>query len=252
MLFRSVTLSVSVAATYGTVPTGTIELLDGVASLGTCALENGACAFADVAFHAGIHQLSAWYSGDADHAASSSDPIDQEIVAQPTTTTLASSNPASTFGELLTLAVSVTPVEATGEVSILDGNELLGTCTLSNATCSIETAALAAALGAPVHDLGRFNQTLEDMLALLHRIDIYAGVSNTNTHLRAGTGRIAHVLIPHPPEWRWMIRGARSPWFPDFPLYRQAYGDQRASGWEAALAALRRDVAVALNAGLAS
>ena len=32
-----------------------------------------------------------------------------------------------------------------------------------------KTAALAAALGAPVHDLGRFNQTLEDMLALLHR-----------------------------------------------------------------------------------
>ena len=34
---------------------------------------------------------------------------------------------------------------------------------------SAKTAALAAALGAPVHDLGRFNQTLEDMLALLHR-----------------------------------------------------------------------------------
>ena len=28
--------------------------------------------------------------------------------------------------------------------------------------------------------------------------------SNANTHLRAGLGRPQRVLVPDPPEWRWM------------------------------------------------
>jgi hypothetical protein len=111
-----------------------------------------------------------------------------------------------------------------------------------------EIATLADALGAPVHDLSDLNASLPEMLALLERIEVYAGVSNTNTHLRAGTGRIAHVLVPHPPEWRWMNAGARSPWFPRFPVYRQqATGAER--GWRGALAALARDLAAHIGAG---
>jgi hypothetical protein len=40
-------------------------------------------------------------------------------------------------------------------------------------------------------------------------------------HLRAGTGRPARVLVPRPAEWRWMISGSESPWFPGFRVYRQ-------------------------------
>jgi hypothetical protein len=57
-------------------------------------------------------------------------------------------------------------------------------------------------------------------------------------HLRAGLGRAARVLVPCPPEWRWMARGGASPWFPGFCLYRQR-GD---GDWDGALAALRRDL----------
>ena len=76
------------------------------------------------------------------------------------------------------------------------------------------------------------------MLAVLALIEDYIGVSNTNMHLRAGAGRTARVLVPQPPEWRWMAAGEESPWFPGFRIYRQGIdGD-----WGEALAKLARDL----------
>ena len=76
-------------------------------------------------------------------------------------------------------------------------------------------------------------------LAAMALLDDYVGVSNTNTHLRAGTGRAAKVLVPWPPEWRWLESAECSPWFPGLPTYRQG----RDGSWEAALARLRADLA---------
>ncbi|MEW5769677.1 MAG: tetratricopeptide repeat protein [Pseudomonadota bacterium] len=101
-----------------------------------------------------------------------------------------------------------------------------------------EIERFAERLGRPVHDLSAVNEQLEVMLALLSLIDEYVAVSNTNVHLRAGAGRISRVLIPHPPDWRWMAAG-RSPWYPDIPTYREASGG---AGWGEALARLHRDL----------
>ncbi len=101
-----------------------------------------------------------------------------------------------------------------------------------------EIAAVAEATGRPVQDFSDLNDNLEGMLALLALIDEYAGVSNTNMHLRALAGKTARVLLPAPAEWRWMQSGDASPWFPGFSLYRQAHD----GSWQAAWAALRRDL----------
>ena len=84
-----------------------------------------------------------------------------------------------------------------------------------------EREALSTALGATVHDAAFANSDLEEILALLSVLDDYVGVSNTNTHLRAGTGGPMTVLVPHPPEWRWGLTGDRSPWFPTARVERQ-------------------------------
>lgn len=101
-----------------------------------------------------------------------------------------------------------------------------------------ELAAMEAALGARVHDFTLLNKDLEAMHALLALIDDYVGVSNTNMHLRAATGRAARVLVPAPAEWRWLAAGDRSPWFPGFSVYRQS----AAGEWDAALAQLAADL----------
>ena len=72
-----------------------------------------------------------------------------------------------------------------------------------------EVEAFSQTLGRPVHDFSVLNENLEQMLALLAVIDDYVGVSNANMHLRAAVGRTARVLVPAPPEWRWMAEGKR-------------------------------------------
>ena len=101
-----------------------------------------------------------------------------------------------------------------------------------------EAEGFSQALGRPVHDLSILNEDLEQMLALLALIDDYVGVSNTNMHLRAGVGRTARVLVPAPPEWRWMAEGEKSPWFPGFTVYRQGYN----RSWDEAFDMLATDL----------
>jgi tetratricopeptide (TPR) repeat protein len=94
------------------------------------------------------------------------------------------------------------------------------------------------ALGARIHDLSAANDDLRDALAVLAVLDEYVAVSNTNIHLRAGVGRTARVLVPNPPEWRWMRTGQSSPWFPGFSLYREPPNRD----WSDALSRLREDL----------
>jgi len=85
-----------------------------------------------------------------------------------------------------------------------------------------ETEYLSQIMACPVWDASAINGDLENMLALIGLIQEYVGVSNTNMHLLAGLGRRARVLMPNPPDWRWMATGMTSPWFPLYLIYRQA------------------------------
>ena len=99
-----------------------------------------------------------------------------------------------------------------------------------------EIDALSKAIGAPVHDFSAVNADLESALALLAVVDEYVGVSSTLVHLRAGLGGTTRILVPFPPEWRWMAAGDASPWFPRATVYRRQIGGD----WSAALARLAR------------
>jgi Flp pilus assembly protein TadD len=84
-----------------------------------------------------------------------------------------------------------------------------------------ELAAVETAAGAKVHDLSAANADLAEMLAILTLLEDYVTVSNTNVHLMAGIAKGARVLVPYPPEWRWMREGDISSWFPGCRVYRQ-------------------------------
>lgn len=101
-----------------------------------------------------------------------------------------------------------------------------------------EVATLASTLGRTAHDLSAANDDLLDMAALLYLLDEYVGVSNTNMHLRAGVGRTARVLIPFPPEFRWMSAGEESPWFRGFRIYREPPDRD----WQPVMNALREEM----------
>ena len=87
-------------------------------------------------------------------------------------------------------------------------------------------------------DVSEYNENLEDMLALLNLLDDTIAVSNTNIHLLAGIDKSAKLLIPYPPDWRWMYISDRSPWFPSMETFRQ---DKNGS-WEQAILHLQHQL----------
>lgn len=104
-----------------------------------------------------------------------------------------------------------------------------------------ELARLSQECGATVHDFSDCNEDLPAMAALLGCLDRYVTVSNTNVHLLAGLPDApcrAHVLVPSPPEFRWMRAGEGTPWFPGMAVYRQTLRRD----WEPAINALRADL----------
>jgi hypothetical protein len=101
-----------------------------------------------------------------------------------------------------------------------------------------EVENFSRALGRRAHDLSALNENLEDIAAVLELVDEYVGVSNTNMHIRAGLGKTARVLVPFPPEFRWMHTGHESPWFQGFRLYRQ----DPTRAWTVALETLCSDL----------
>lgn len=76
------------------------------------------------------------------------------------------------------------------------------------------------ALGRPVHDFSVVQADLEELMGFLAAIDEIVGVSSTSVHLRAAMGLNARVLYVSPTEWRWMLEGDESPWFPGSRVYR--------------------------------
>jgi len=139
------------------------------------------------------------------------------------------------FGaERIALSKSAPPKEVGAALRGWSGTVIL----LQRGARRQDGAEFAAGFAAPFHDLSALGEDPRALLAVLSLVDEYVSVSNTNIHLLAGIGGTARVLVPFPPEWRWLRREGRSPWFPDFPAYRQPVSRD----WSAPLAALRKDL----------
>ena len=109
---------------------------------------------------------------------------------------------------------------------------------LQRNSTSSERDRFNAHLGRKAHDLSRFDQDLENMAKLLVSLDEYIAVSNTNVHLRAAVGKASRVLVPFPPEWRWMDTGTESTWYPGTVLYRQS----KLGDWTESIQRLKGDL----------
>ncbi len=82
-----------------------------------------------------------------------------------------------------------------------------------------------------------------DTAALLANLDLVISVDTAVAHLAGAMGRSVWLMLPHAPDWRWLLKRDDSPWYPTMRLFRQpAPGD-----WEKVIdemiAGLRRCVA---------
>lgn len=79
-----------------------------------------------------------------------------------------------------------------------------------------------------------------DTAAVVAQLDLVIAVDTAVAHLAGALGKSTWLLLPHAPDWRWLLERLDSPWYPTMRLFRQrSPGDWQGVLAEAA-AALHR------------
>jgi hypothetical protein len=150
---QSFTLSVKVtpqAIVNNAQPTGLVQIQDGGVVIATTpALSNGSVSYTLSLTTAGTHNLTAYYVGDANYAASTSPSVPITVTSSSglaTTTLVTSSSYAVTYGTPFTLTAAVSPVASnnttpTGNITFSVGGVSLATVALSGGKASYQLTA---------------------------------------------------------------------------------------------------------------
>jgi len=70
-----------------------------------------------------------------------------------------------------------------------------------------------------------------DTAALCSLMDVVVAVDTSVAHLAGALGVKTLLLLPHLPDWRWLLDRGDSPWYPSMQLLRQS----QAGDWEPVL-----------------
>jgi len=93
----------------------------------------------------------------------------------------------------------------------------------------------------PGLDLIDWTSELHDMAdtaALIENLDLVVTVDTSVAHLVGAMAKPGLVLLNTPPDWRWLLDRADSPWYPTLRLFRQpSPGD-----WSGAIARLTEEL----------
>jgi tetratricopeptide (TPR) repeat protein len=93
-----------------------------------------------------------------------------------------------------------------------------------------------------VIDLTEYLTDFVETAALISHLDLVITVDTSVAHVAATLGRPTWILLPHTPDYRWMLDRDDSPWYPSVRLFRQ---DQRRT-YDSALARVREALAAAI------
>lgn len=70
-------------------------------------------------------------------------------------------------------------------------------------------------------DLGSKIENFADSTAIVEQMDLIISVDTSLVHLAGAMGKPVWTLLPHVPDWRWMLNRTDSPWYPTMKLFRQ-------------------------------
>ena len=81
----------------------------------------------------------------------------------------------------------------------------------------------------------QFND-FSDTAAVIENLDLVISVDTAVAHMAGAMGKPIWILLPFDPDWRWMLTGSQSPWYPTARLFRQSQpGD-----WDGVMSAVCR------------
>src|SRR5262249_39643636 len=81
--------------------------------------------------------------------------------------------------------------------------------------------------GLNVHWWPEATQDFEEMAALIAALDVVISVPCSSAHLGGALGKPLWLMLSASPEWRYLSRGSRMPWYPSAVLFRQ----RRSGDW---------------------
>jgi ADP-heptose:LPS heptosyltransferase len=70
-----------------------------------------------------------------------------------------------------------------------------------------------------------------DTAALISQLDLVITVDTAVAHLAGALGKPVWILLPHAPDFRWLMNRTDSPWYPSAILFRQS----NAGAWESVI-----------------
>jgi hypothetical protein len=79
---------------------------------------------------------------------------------------------------------------------------------------------------------------MADIAALIQNLDLIISVDTSIAHLAGALGKPVWILIRFDTDWRWLLDGSASPWYPTARLYRQA----RPGDWDGVIHNVVRDL----------
>jgi hypothetical protein len=82
----------------------------------------------------------------------------------------------------------------------------------------------ATQLGAAMQltHLGGELADFKDTAVVLSLCDLLITADTAPAHLAGAMGRPVWVLVPFAPDWRWMLDGETTPWYPTARVFRQS------------------------------
>jgi thioredoxin-like negative regulator of GroEL len=103
----------------------------------------------------------------------------------------------------------------------------------------------ADAAGAPLYiepEVDQFSD-IDSFAAQVSAMDLVITIDNSTAHLAAALGVPTWLLLPFAPDWRWLLAGDSSPWYPPMRLFRQPTTED----WQSVLQRVQRALATAFN-----
>ena len=89
---------------------------------------------------------------------------------------------------------------------------------------NLQVGARAHEIGLP--DLSPRLTDYAETAALIEALDLVVAVDTSVVHVAGALGKPAWVMLPHAPDWRWLLGRDDSPWYSSLRLFRQpAPGD---------------------------
>jgi tetratricopeptide (TPR) repeat protein len=100
-----------------------------------------------------------------------------------------------------------------------------------------------ASSGLEIVDLGREFEDFCDTAGAISHLDLVISVDTSVAHLAGALGKPVWTLVAEPADWRWLMKGETTPWYPTMRLFRQQKRNEWGTVIEEVAQALRRVVA---------